>query len=119
MTEYETPPTDDEDSMPYRAPDRRIRIQMVFLAVALLVITLVLAFRAEANARDIRVGLWESCQAGADRTTAINPGRAALGNVLEHLIDADVTLSAAEKDAAKTVIQAGLMVPPVSCGLRP
>lgn len=113
------PPTTDEEPMPYRAADRRIRIQMIFLAIALFGFTLLLAFRSEANARDIRTGLYESCLTTAARSDAINPGRAALANLLINLVEQDVTLSPADKAAADATIKGGLLVPPINCGLRP
>lgn len=92
---------------------------MWFLWGFLVFAFVLLAVRTEINSRDIRLGLWETCQAQAERAQAVNPGRVALSELLLRLVDKDPEMTVPEREAARQILRGGLEVPPINCGLRP
>jgi hypothetical protein len=85
-----------------------------------------LAYRTETNdaalnknAHDVLVAQYQTCLATAERTRTINPGRVALTQLLQQLVESADTLTAQEKLDAVDVLKDGLVVPQVKCGNAP
>jgi hypothetical protein len=104
----------------------RVSHQMVFLFVLLLVAFVVVAYRSETNAADLRhanvtatAKAYSDCLIRVERVKAINPGRAALTELLLTLVASDQSLSPQQRADAATTLHDGLLVPIENCGKAP
>lgn len=93
---------------------QKVRKQMLVLYCLLIGCFVLLAYRTESNANDIREGLYESCTRAAERAENYNPGRIAVADLLIDLV-ADSDLTAEQKTAATDVMVEGLTLTPDKC----
>lgn len=105
--------------------DSKLQKQFWFLFALMFVAFLLLAYRSETNASDIRdgnhaieQGLYDTCVSTAERSTAYNPGRIALAGLLVKLVN-DSALLPADKASAADVLNQGLVLKPANCGEAP
>lgn len=97
--------------------NRRVQHQFWFLFAFLLVAFLVLAYRTETTAQDLRVGFWQECQDRQVRIVQSNKGRETLINVV--ITNPEKPVPADRVAAVRQQLEDGLLLPLEDCGPSP
>lgn len=95
----------------------RTTLQFWFLFAFLLVSFVLLAYRTEVTARDLRTGLYEACQSRVHQAEQYNEGREALIQLVVH--NPEKPIPPEKLDQTLKQLRDGLLLPVEDCGADP
>ena len=96
---------------------RRTNLQFWFLFAFLLVSFVLLAYRTEVTAQNLRVGLYSACQARVNQAHQYNAGRESLIQAVIHNPERPVPPEQQEQVVKQ--LRDGLLLPTEDCGTNP